>query len=79
MVYEPHEIQEKVVIKVFWSWRRVAVAKGWRDMLAAKEKELARPGEAGTSTGQRAMARGRGKGWRKKDESYDDRGLCVVQ
>lgn len=80
MGYSPSDIQEKAVIKAFWSWRRVEIARGWKETLAAKERELAQAGtEAGTAGGQKGGRLGRGKGWRRKDESYDAKGLCVVQ
>lgn len=85
MGYTDGELDDRVVIKVFWSWRRVGVAKGWRETLKDKEREIAESragsgsssGAAGanTPTGRGA----RSKGWWKNDETYDDRAGCVVQ
>jgi F-box/leucine-rich repeat protein 2/20 len=80
MGYSPSDLQKKVVIKAFWSWRRVEIARGWRETLVEKERELAQSGtEAGMVGGQKGRRLGRGKGWRRKDDSYDAKGLCVVQ
>lgn len=81
MGYSPVDLQEKVVIKTFWSWRRVSVARGWRETLAEKERELAESGaDIDTVSGQQGGGRaGRSRGWRRKDDSYDAKGLCVVQ
>jgi hypothetical protein len=80
MGYSPSDLQKKVVIKAFWSWRRVEIARGWRETLAEKERELAQSStEAGLVGGQKGGRLGRGKGWRRKDDSYDAKGLCVVQ
>jgi hypothetical protein len=71
MGYSPSDLQKKVVIKAFWSWR---------ETLAEKERELAQSGtEAGVVGGQKGGRAGRGRGWRRKDDSYDAKGLCVVQ
>jgi F-box/leucine-rich repeat protein 2/20 len=81
MAYEPTELEQKVVIKVFWSWRRVGVSRGWREALKDKEREHA-DNEGGESTAFANRTRGRagkGKGWWKKDDPYDDRAGCVVQ
>jgi hypothetical protein len=80
MGYSPSDLQKKVVVQAFWSWRRVEIARGWRETLAEKERELAQSGtEAGLIGGQKGGKLGRGKGWRRKDDSYDAKGLCVVQ
>jgi hypothetical protein len=84
MAYGTLDLYEMVVIKAFWSWKRVAIPKGWRDTLKEKERELAQADRdlisgAGASE-QKALGKaGRGKGWRKKDDQYDAQGLCVVQ
>lgn len=81
MMYEPAELEEKVVIKVFWSWRRVGVPRGWREVLKAKEREYeeARGGSGQGAAQMGGRRAGKGKGWWKKDDPYDDRAGCVVQ
>jgi len=81
MTYEPAELEQKVVIKVFWSWRRVGVAKGWRETLKDREREHtdARAGLSPGSSGTGGAKSGKGKGWWKKDDPFDDRAGCVVQ
>ena len=81
MGYSPLETHEMVTIKAFWSWRRVVIPRGWRETLAEKERELAEPdGQIGSASGRQGGGRvGRGRGWRRKDDSYDAKGLCLVQ
>jgi hypothetical protein len=81
MGYSELDLHDTTVIKAFWSWRRVGIARGWRMTLAEKERELAQSGtEAALTGGQQGGGRvGRGRGWRRKDDSYDAKGLCVVQ
>lgn len=83
MGYDEGELDDRVIVKVFWSWRRVGVAKGWRETLRDKEREYAesRASSASASPGTRTPVGrgGRGKGWWKNDETFDDRAGCVVQ
>lgn len=84
MGYHEGEIDKRVVIKVFWSWRRVGVVKGWREVLRDKEKEhaehSARGGSGNAGTRAPAGRGGRKRGWWKNDEPFDDdRAGCVVQ
>lgn len=80
MAYSEIDMHQKVVIKAFWSWRRVTVPRGWRETLAEKERELAQSGtDAGMAGGQKGGRAGRGRGWRRKDDEYDAKGLCVIQ
>lgn len=83
MGYEPGELDDRVIIKVFWSWRRVGVAKGWRETLKEKERDHAelRAGHGSGSIGSHNPSgrTGRGRGWWNNDETFDDRAACVVQ
>ena len=84
MAYGSLDLQDLSIIKTFWSWRRVAIPKGWRETLKEKERELGQTeresrSSAGAGAQKVVVKGGRGKGWRKKDDQYDAQGLCVVQ
>ena len=84
MGYHEGEMDNRVVIKVFWSWRRVAVVKGWREVLRDKEKEhaeyRARGGSDNAGIRTPSGRGGKKRGWWKNDEAFDDdRAGCVVQ
>lgn len=60
---------DKPVLKTFWSWRRVAVPRDWRDARQAGEIKKDEP-VASNSRGKRK--------WWKTEEDWDDRGGCVI-
>ena len=63
------EIFDKPVLKTFWSWRRVAVPRDWRDARQAGESKKDEP-VAGNSRGKRK--------WWKAEEDWDDRAGCLI-
>ena len=78
--YEDVEMpeSEKTVLKAFWSWKRVGVPKGWREVRANAQE---RPAFGSTGMeygkGRWAGARNRRNSWWREDEA-DYRAGCVI-
>lgn len=77
------ELEDKAVLKSFWSWRRVGVPKGWREALVDAEKgdsDKDKDVESGVIDGAVAkrpdFVRRRGSWW--VGEGDDGRGNCVI-
>jgi len=71
----------KPVLKTFWSWKRVAVPKQWREAIIDKEKVTVVVEEVGAgrtrSTSRAGVVQRKGSWWRDEGEEAG-RGACVL-
>ena len=74
------EMESRAVLKTFWSWRRVAVPKGWKEMLSDAEKGKVEVDDHGVSSMARPVeVRRKSSWWNERDE--DDKAAlagCIV-
>ncbi|ORX38984.1 hypothetical protein BD324DRAFT_302513 [Kockovaella imperatae] len=82
--YEESEMLDsgKTVLKTFWSWKRVVIPAGWRDVRASAERGVQTNSSSserlsGSESRPSALRRRRGSWWRDEDLG-DDRSGCVI-
>ena len=80
-MYEEAEQEEsgRTILKTFWSWKRVGIPKGWREVRGNAERgmEGALSHHDAVRSGKWPVARGRRGSWWRDDE-MDERAGCVI-
>ncbi|KAK8843493.1 hypothetical protein IAR55_007153 [Kwoniella newhampshirensis] len=85
---EETELDNRPVMKTFWSWKRVVIPRGWQETREEAERESGKKeeccdnenkdGEDDLKVTKRRPAAGRRGSWWRNEEEFDDRAGCIV-
>ncbi|ORY29110.1 hypothetical protein BCR39DRAFT_176746 [Naematelia encephala] len=79
--YGEGDLAHQVVVKTYWSWRRVGVPKGWRESLADADKDPSgiAVGSGRSTSARRAVMRRGASWWRILPEEEElSSGSCTI-